>query len=152
MLRILVSYLDKSLSPHFSSFSVCMVVNDRKRGQCSLKFTRLVVLVLSFLSLFHAKTRHFVLFTYCCKCILFEIKIIIDYTGTPLGSRGFGWGESIYKHKHFPNWGANVGFAHTHTHTPICSDRILTFRIRSICSPAKGGTGCYRVVNYQPGS
>ena len=33
----------------------------------------------------------------------------------------------------------------------ICSDRILTFGIRSICSPAKGGTGCYR-FNYQPGS
>ena len=34
---------------------------------------------------------------------------------------------------------------------PICSDRILTCRIKSICSPAKGGTGCYR-FNYQPGS
>ena len=33
----------------------------------------------------------------------------------------------------------------------ICSDRILTCRIKSICSPAKGGTGCYR-FNYQPGS
>ena len=32
-----------------------------------------------------------------------------------------------------------------------CSDRILTCRIKSICSPAKGGTGCYR-FNYQPGS
>ena len=31
------------------------------------------------------------------------------------------------------------------------SDRILTFGIRSICSPAKGGNGCYR-FNYQPGS
>ena len=40
------------------------------------------------------------------KCILFEMKIIKDYTGTPLGNRGFGWGESIYKHKHFLNWGA----------------------------------------------
>ena len=35
--------------------------------------------------------------------------------------------------------------------TPSCSDRILTCRIKSICSPAKGGTGCYR-FNYQPGS
>ena len=34
---------------------------------------------------------------------------------------------------------------------PTCSDRILTCRIKSICSPAKGGTGCYR-FNYQPGS
>ena len=25
--------------------------------------------------------------------------------GTPLKSKGFGWGESIYKHKHFLNWG-----------------------------------------------
>ena len=33
----------------------------------------------------------------------------------------------------------------------VCSDRILTCRIKSICSPAKGGTGCYR-FNYQPGS
>ena len=33
----------------------------------------------------------------------------------------------------------------------FCSDRILTCRIKSICSPAKGGTGCYR-FNYQPGS
>ena len=33
----------------------------------------------------------------------------------------------------------------------LCSDRILTCRIKSICSPAKGGTGCYR-FNYQPGS
>ena len=32
----------------------------------------------------------------------------------------------------------------------VCSDRILTCRIKSICSPAKGGTGCYR-FNYQPG-
>ena len=32
-----------------------------------------------------------------------------------------------------------------------CSDRILTCRIKSICSPAKGGTGCYR-FNYQPSS
>ena len=32
-----------------------------------------------------------------------------------------------------------------------CSDRILTCRIKSIRSPAKGGTGCYR-FNYQPGS
>ena len=35
--------------------------------------------------------------------------------------------------------------------TNVCSDRILTCRIKSICSPAKGGTGCYR-FNYQPGS
>ena len=33
----------------------------------------------------------------------------------------------------------------------FCSDRILTCRIKSICSPAKGGTGCYR-FDYQPGS
>ena len=33
-----------------------------------------------------------------------------------------------------------------------CSDRILTFGIRSIHSPAKVGIGCYKVVNYQPGS
>ena len=33
----------------------------------------------------------------------------------------------------------------------VCSDRILTCRIKSIRSPAKGGTGCYR-FNYQPGS
>ena len=33
----------------------------------------------------------------------------------------------------------------------LCSDRILTCRIKSIRSPAKGGTGCYR-FNYQPGS
>ena len=33
----------------------------------------------------------------------------------------------------------------------FCSDRILTCRIKSIRSPAKGGTGCYR-FNYQPGS
>ena len=26
----------------------------------------------------------------------------------------------------------------------VCSDRILTCRIKSICSPAKVGTGCYR--------
>ena len=26
----------------------------------------------------------------------------------------------------------------------ICFDRILTCRIKSICSPAKVGTGCYR--------
>ena len=32
-----------------------------------------------------------------------------------------------------------------------CSDRILTCRIKSIRSPAKVGTGCYR-FNYQPGS
>ena len=31
-----------------------------------------------------------------------------------------------------------------------CSDRILTFGIRSICSPAKVGIGCYKAVNYQP--
>ena len=36
---------------------------------------------------------------------LFEIKIIKDYTVTPW-EMGFGWGESIYKHKHFLNWGA----------------------------------------------
>ena len=35
---------------------------------------------------------------------------------------------------------------------PDCSDRILTFGIRSILSPAKGGTGYYKAVNYQPGS
>ena len=34
----------------------------------------------------------------------------------------------------------------------ICSDRILTFGIRSIYSPAKVGIGCYKVVNYQPGN
>ena len=34
----------------------------------------------------------------------------------------------------------------------ICSDRILTFGIRSICSPVKVGIGCYKAVNYQPGS
>ena len=33
-----------------------------------------------------------------------------------------------------------------------CSDRILTFGIRSICSPAKVGIGYYKAVNYQPGS
>ena len=33
----------------------------------------------------------------------------------------------------------------------ICSDRILTCRIKSIRSPAKVGTGCYR-FKYQPGS
>ena len=27
---------------------------------------------------------------------------------------------------------------------PVCSDRMLTCRIKSICSPAKVGTGCYR--------
>ena len=37
------------------------------------------------------------------------------------------------------------------TKRSVCSDRILTCRIKSICSPAKGGTGCYR-FNYQPGS
>ena len=31
----------------------------------------------------------------------------------------------------------------------ICSDRILTCRIKSIRSPAKVGTGCYR-FKYQP--
>ena len=39
----------------------------------------------------------------------------------------------------------------TSSEHPVCSDRILTCRIKSICSPAKGGTGCYR-FNYQPGS
>ena len=34
----------------------------------------------------------------------------------------------------------------------VCSDRILTFGIRSIRSPAKVGIGCYKAVNYQPGS
>ena len=29
---------------------------------------------------------------------------------------------------------------------------ILTSGIKSIRSPANGGTGCYRVVNYQPGT
>ena len=77
-------------------------------GQCLLKAGRFLVRFLYFLLLFHAKTKHFFLFTYCRKCILFEIKMIKDDTGTPLGSRGFGWGESIYKHKHFLNWG---GFA-----------------------------------------
>ena len=33
-----------------------------------------------------------------------------------------------------------------------CSDRIPTFGIRSIYSPAKVGIGCYKAVNYQPGS
>ena len=33
----------------------------------------------------------------------------------------------------------------------VCSDRILTCRIKSIRSPAKVGTGCYR-FKYQPGS
>ena len=33
----------------------------------------------------------------------------------------------------------------------ICSDRMLTCRIKSIRSPAKVGTGCYR-FKYQPGS
>ena len=36
--------------------------------------------------------------------------------------------------------------------TTVCSDRILTFGIRSIRSPAKGGTGYYKAVNYNPGS
>ena len=39
----------------------------------------------------------------------------------------------------------------TYLNSAVCSDRILTCRIKSICSPAKGGTGCYR-SNYQPGS
>ena len=39
----------------------------------------------------------------------------------------------------------------TAVHFYPCSDRILTCRIKSICSPAKGGTGCYR-FNYQPSS
>ena len=34
----------------------------------------------------------------------------------------------------------------------ICSDRILTIRIRNIYSPANVGIGCYKAVNYQPGS
>ena len=34
----------------------------------------------------------------------------------------------------------------------ICSDRILTFGIRSIRSPAKVGIGYYKAVNYQPSS
>ena len=41
--------------------------------------------------------------------------------------------------------------APTYLSLQVCSDRILTCRIKSICSPAKGGTGCYR-FNYQPGS
>ena len=34
----------------------------------------------------------------------------------------------------------------------VCSDRIITFGIRSIRSPAKVGIGYYKAVNYQPGS
>ena len=34
----------------------------------------------------------------------------------------------------------------------VCSDRILTFGIRSIRSPAKVGIGYYKTVNFQPGS
>ena len=39
-----------------------------------------------------------------------------------------------------------------HDRHSICSDRILTFGIRSICSTAKVGIGNYKAVNYQPGS
>ena len=46
-----------------------------------------------------AKTRHFFLFSYCRKCILFEIKIIKDYTGTPLGVGVLG-GENHYISTH----------------------------------------------------
>ena len=47
---------------------------------------------------------------------------------------------------------ASVSSVHSWTGAPgVCSDRILTCRIKSIRSPAKGGTGCYR-FNYQPGS
>ena len=66
---------------------------------------------------FHAKTRHLFLFTYYRKCVLWD-KIYWLYTGIPLGSRDFGWGESIYKHKRFLNCQAPIlggGFA---LHTP----------------------------------
>ena len=34
----------------------------------------------------------------------------------------------------------------------VCSDKILTFGIKSMRSPAKVGIGYYKAVNYQPGS
>ena len=46
---------------------------------------------------------------------------------------------------------ANEGISVNEGWKVVCSDRILTCRIKSICPPAKGGTGCYR-FNYQPGS
>ena len=45
----------------------------------------------------------------------------------------------------------SCGFFSSFSFLDVCSDRILTCRIKSICSPAKGGTGCYR-FNYQPDS
>ena len=49
------------------------------------------------------------------------------------------------------NFFFNLAICDGYLKKDICSDRILTCRIKSICSPAKGGTGCYR-FNYQPGS
>ena len=59
-------------------------------------------------------------------------------------------GETCHRWR-FPSPVASSRRPGSSTGLPVCSDRILTCRIKSICSPAKGGTGCYR-FNYQPGS
>ena len=44
----------------------------------------------------------------------------------------------------FRNWSlSSVLEAAPWRSNTVCSDRILTCRINSICSPAKVGTGCY---------
>ena len=70
------------MQQNYSSLSIdtSNVSPASHKGQYSLLVRHFLDMFLYFLSLPHAKTKHFFLFTYCRKCILFEIKMIKDYT------------------------------------------------------------------------
>ena len=80
-----------------------------------------------------------------CFIIYYNCYILLFIACCPItdiyGGRGAFWFTARWR----------TGIVPTLITIYVCSDRILTCRIKSICSPAKGGTGCYR-FNYQPGS